>query len=125
MFQDFLFVPPLKNRYDVRTIYPMKNSSPNPALSLSDAQAIYGSRSEAVLLEGQITDKEVLIKHALQQKETTDDSESLDRLQEEIHLLSEQVAVLRRRQKQVLREQGKNVYERNVSSEGEGEHSAL
>ncbi len=103
----------------------MKTKSFNPALSLSDAQAIYGSRSEAVLLEEQITDKEALIKQALQQKETTDDPESFDRLQEEIHLLSEQVALLRRRQKQVLREQGKNVYERGASSGTQGEHPTL
>ena len=120
-----MFVPPLKNRYDVRTIYPMKIKSWNPALSLSDAQAIYGSRSEAVLLEEQMTSKEALIKQALQQKETTNDPESLDRLQEDIHVLSEHLALLRRRQKQVLREQGKNVYEQNAPSEEQREHPAL
>ncbi|KKU31197.1 MAG: hypothetical protein UX57_C0020G0006 [Candidatus Uhrbacteria bacterium GW2011_GWE2_46_68] len=120
-----MFVPPLKNRYDVRTIYPMKIKSWNPALSLSDAQAIYGSRSEAVLLEEQMTSKEALIKQALQQKETTNDPESLDRLQEDIHFLSEHLALLRRRQKQVLREQGKNVHEQNAPSEEQREHPAL
>mgnify|MGYP001559706273 CR=1 FL=1 len=92
-------------------------SSSNPALSVSEARTIFGSRSEAVVLEKQIVDIETAIREARQKKEGAEDQEISSQLQEEIQALSEQMATLRRRQKQVLREQGSMIRRTEIRPE--------